>query len=114
MRCPSSPGHGIESRPGSSFWYFTHITLRPLVFVDGTGAGVVGPQESAMGKIVLDLSGRQQRQFGVDRERETLVRGAQCALDSGGLVAAREDEPEIARPFGQRQQQLIRLGADVN
>src|SRR3954464_9547103 len=29
MRWPSSPGQGGASRPGSSFWNFTHMTLRP-------------------------------------------------------------------------------------
>ena len=31
MRWPSSPGHGGASSPGSSFWNFTHMTLRPLL-----------------------------------------------------------------------------------
>src|SRR5260221_9281247 len=105
MRWPSGPGHGIESRPGSSFWNFTHMTLRPLVLVDAPGAGEAeGPQESAMDKIVMHI----------DREREARVRGPQRLLDERGAGRAREDEPEIARAFRQRHQQLIRLRGDLD
>src|SRR3954454_17396239 len=63
MRWPSSPGHGTVSSPGSSFWNLTHMTLRPLVLVEGPDAGAVGPQESAMKPIVVDLAGGQHREF---------------------------------------------------
>src|SRR4051794_12328228 len=108
MRWPSSPGHGTVSRPGSSFWNLTHMTLRPLVFVEGRGAGAVGPQESAMKPIVVDLAGGQHREFQVHRERQPRVRVAKGALDRVRAIGAREDEPEIAGPFGQRHEPLIR------
>src|SRR3954471_4285881 len=62
MRWPRSPGHGTLSRPGSSFWNLTHITVRPLLLVEGAGVGVDGPQESAMEKIVVDLAGADDRE----------------------------------------------------
>src|ERR1041385_8972922 len=40
MRCPSSPGQGGTSRPGSSFWNFTQLTVRPLLLPTGAVAGV--------------------------------------------------------------------------
>src|SRR5687767_14358852 len=46
MRCPSSPGHGGASSPGSSFWNFWQNTIRPLVLPDG---GCVGPAHPLMG-----------------------------------------------------------------
>src|SRR3954469_8280418 len=103
MRWPSSPGHGIESRPGSSFWNFTHITVRPLLLVEGTDAGELdGPQASAMQKIVVYFV------------RQPRVRLPQRALHVSGGRRAREDESQIARAFGQRHQQLIRLRRDVD
>src|SRR2546428_6292308 len=109
MRCPSSPGQGGESRPASSFWNFTHMTLRPLLLVAGAAAAWECPQESAMLLIVVDLRGREHRQLGVDRKPQMRVRGAQRALDAGRRGGAGEDEPEVAGAFRQRQQQLIRL-----
>src|SRR5476649_1016292 len=78
MRWPSGPGQGIVSRPGSSFWYLTHMTMRPLLFVDapGAGSGAEGPQESAMEKIVVYLPRGQQRELGIDGEHQTRVRVA--------------------------------------
>src|ERR1700738_5701726 len=101
MRCPRSPGQGIVSSPGSSFWNFTHITLRPLVLVEapGAGNGTDGPQESAMKEIVVDLAGREHRQFRIDREHEARVREAQRLLHERRGGGAGEDEPEIARAF---------------
>src|ERR1043165_1828197 len=40
MRCPSSPDQGGTSRPGSSFWNFTQLTVRPLLLPTGAVAGV--------------------------------------------------------------------------
>src|SRR5882724_9215463 len=110
MRCPRSPGQGIESSPGSSFWNLTHMTLRPLVLVEapGAGTGADGPQESAMKKIVVDLAWREHRQCRVDRERQMGMRGAERLLDERRPRRPREDESEIARALGQRHQQLIR------
>src|SRR5260221_1537002 len=114
MRCPRSPGQGTESSPGSSFWNFTHLTLRPLVLVEArvAGDGADGPQESAMKTIVVDLAGREHRQCGVDREHQTGMRGAERLLDERRPRRAREDESEIARAFGQWHQQLIRFRGD--
>src|SRR3954471_18087284 len=88
MRWPSSPGHGTVSRPGSSFWNLTHMTLRPLLFVEGPGAGAVGPQESAMKAIVVDLARGQHREFQVHRERQPRVRVAKRPLDGVGAFGA--------------------------
>src|SRR4029079_13283831 len=77
IRWPSSPGQGGESRPGSSFWNLTHMTLRPLVFVDGVDAAGEGPQESAMLKIVVDLCRGEDREFGVDGKRQLRMSVAQ-------------------------------------
>src|SRR5712671_1284151 len=88
MRWPSSPGHGLVSRPGSSFWNFTHMTVRPLLLVEGAEAGNEGPQESAMKKIVVHF------------ERQPRVRLANRALNAVGAWGAREDETEIAGAFG--------------
>src|SRR5437764_5170039 len=106
MRWPSSPGHGGESRPASSFWNFLQNTLRPLLLPTVTGALCECPQESAMLLIVVDLRGRDDRQLGVDGKGQARVRGAQRAVDAAGLRGAGEDEPEIARALRQRQQQL--------
>src|SRR5580765_3617690 len=116
IRGPSSPGHGIESIAGSSFWNLTHMTLRPLVLVEapGAGNGAEGPQESAMLKIVVDLTGAEDREFWIDCEHEVRVRGAQRLFNQAGPLGTREDEPQIARAFGQRHQQLIRFGGDVD
>src|SRR5213082_2418873 len=107
MRWPSSPGQGGESRPASSFWNFTHMTLRPLLLVAGAGAACECPQESAMLLIVVDLRVREHRQLGVDGKPQVRVRGAQRPLDAVRRGGTGEDEPEIARAFRQRQQQLI-------
>src|SRR3954467_608976 len=96
MRWPSSPGHGGESRPGSSFWNLTHMTLRPLALVEGVDAAGDGPQESAMLKIVVDLRGREDREFGVDGKRQPGVRVGERGGHGGRVRCAREDEPEIA------------------
>src|SRR5262252_6668885 len=105
MRWPSSPGHGGESRPGSSFWNFLQNTMRPLLLPTVTGAACDGcPQESAMALIVVDLGGGEDREFGIDGEREARVRVAKRALDVGRRLGAREDEPEVARALRQRQQ----------
>src|SRR5476651_538427 len=76
MRWPSSPGHGTVSSPGSSFWYFTHMTMRPLLLVEPPGAscGAEGPQESAMERIVVYLLRREHRELCLDREDEAGVR----------------------------------------
>src|SRR5260221_8004696 len=112
MRCPSSPGHGGASRPGSSFWNFTHMTLRPLVFVDGDGAAE-GPQESAMEKIVVDLRRWKHGEIRIDREAKPRVRRAKGRFHRIGVRRAREDEAQITRPFRQRHEQLIDLRRDV-
>src|SRR6266850_893830 len=109
MRCPSSPGQGGESRPASSFRNFTHMTLRPLVLVAGAAGAWECPQESAMSLIVVDLRRGEHREFGIDGKRQARVRGAQRVLDVAGAIGAREDEPEIARAFWQRQEQVIRF-----
>ena len=36
-------GHGGESRPGISFWNFTHFTIRPLLFPTGPCCCGAGP-----------------------------------------------------------------------
>src|SRR5262245_56034669 len=103
MRCPSSPGHGGESRPGSSFWNFLQNTLRPLLLPTMAGSLCDGcPQESAMPPIVVDLRPGDDRQFGIDRERQSRVRDAQRALDFVGHRAAGKDEPEVAGAFRKR------------
>src|SRR5476649_2386469 len=112
MRWPSSPGHGTVSSPGSSFWNFTHITLRPLLLVDWAGGGAGAPQESAMLEIVMDLSGREHRQLGIDLERQVRVRRPQRPIDIARLPGAREDEAQITGAFRQRHEQLIRLRGD--
>src|SRR4029077_2238714 len=114
MRWPSSPGHGGVSRPASSFWNFTHITFRPLLFVAGAAACAECPQESAMLLIVIDLCSREHREFRIDLERETTMGGAERAIDVGRIRSVREDEPEIACAFGQRHEQLIRLRGDAH
>src|SRR5438105_3146385 len=112
MRWPSSPGHGGASRPGSSFWNFAHITVRPLLLVDGAGACEC-PQESAMLQIVLDLCRSEHRELSVDRDRQTRVRSAERFLDRPRRRGAREDEAEITGALRQRQQQLVGLGGDM-
>src|SRR5712692_8385673 len=107
MRCPSSPGQGGASRPASSFWNFTHMTLRPLLLVAGAAGAWVCPQESAMLLIVVDLRGRKHGEFGIDGKRQPRLRGAKRGCDLLGTIGAREDEPEIAGAFWQRHQQLI-------
>src|SRR5579872_2055886 len=111
MRWPSSPGHGTVSSPGSSFWNFTHITLRPLVLVAGA-EGVAGPQESAMRRIVPQLVRRQHGEFGIDLEGEARVRLAQRALDVSRGLGAREDEAEVTGALRQRHEDLIGLRRD--
>src|SRR6185503_9934913 len=100
MRWPSSPGQGAESRPGSSFWNLTHITLRPLVLVDGVAGADECPQESAMLQIVVDLRGREHRELRIDREDEARVRSRERLADLAGARRAREEEAEIARALG--------------
>src|SRR5258706_12514493 len=100
MRCPSSPGHGGESRPASSFWNFTHFTFRPLLFVAGAAGCAECPQESAMASIVVDLRSGEQREFRIDPEREARGRVAQPAIDVGRIGRPPENEPEIARALG--------------
>src|SRR5262245_33668578 len=108
MRCPSSPGQGGESSPGSSFRNFAHITVRPLLLVEGVDAA--GPQGSAMLLIVVDRRGGKHREFRRDVERKPSVRVAKRTFDVSRGGRAREDEPEITRSFRQRNQQLIRFG----
>src|SRR5712691_2377672 len=108
MRCPSSPGQGGESSPGSSFWNFAHITFRPLLLVAGAGAGEC-PQESAMPPIVVDLRRLEYGEFGIDGKPDAGVRHAQRALDLVSTAGACKDEPEIARALRQRHQHLIRF-----
>src|SRR5262249_48968254 len=99
MRWPSSPGHGGESSPGSSFRNFAHITVRPLLLVEGAAGCAEGPQGSAMVLIVVDCRAGQHREFGCDVEREARMRVAQRACDVSSGRGTREDESEIARTF---------------
>src|ERR1700758_2911724 len=101
MRWPSSPGQGGASRPASSFWNFTHMTLRPLALVAGTAGACECPQESAMRLIVVDLRCGEQREFRINRNPQLRVGRAKRALDIGACGGARENEPEITRALGQ-------------
>src|ERR1700758_1808051 len=100
MRWPSSPGQGGASRPASSFWNFTHMTLRPLVLVAGAAGACECPQESAMRLIVVDLRGGQQREFLIDGKPQVRVGGAKRALDIAAGRGARENKSEVAGAFG--------------
>src|SRR5712692_5262510 len=90
------------------------MTLRPLLFSAPAGGAAceVCPQESAMVQIVVYLRRREYREFRIDGEREARVRCTQGSLDLVSAIGAREDESEVARALGQRQQQLIRLRRD--
>ena len=65
--------------------------------------------------IVSDLRACQQREFGLNPERKTLMRGPQGSVNRVALVRPREDEAEVAGTLGQRNQPLIRFGgyADI-
>src|SRR3954447_3723346 len=116
MRWPSSPGQGTVSKPGSSFWNFTHITFRPLVLVDAAAVSGCpeGPQESAMVAIVMHLAHREHRPLRIDGENEARMRRAQCGIDLNGMRPARENEPQVAGPLWKRNKPLVRLGGDLN
>src|SRR5438045_6358808 len=107
MRCPSSPGHGASSRPGRSFWNLTQKTFRPLLLPAGGFGDAVCPQLSAM-------AGLYHLPFRVDRELQQRVRLAKRAFDEGRRRSAREDETEIARPFGQRHEPLVDFRGDLH
>ena len=62
-----------------------------------------------MMKIVWYLRRIEHWEFRIDREVESRVRRAQRLLDDGRPLRAREDEPKIARTFGEWQQPLIDL-----
>src|ERR1051325_1199919 len=124
MRCPSSPGHGGESRPGSSFWNFLQKTVRPDLLPTGCCEGD-GPQISAMAGLYCSPEGRRYEPATLQRgapygelwrdgETQAAVRVAQRGGDGLVRLRAREDEPEIACAFRQRQQQLVHLRRDAH
>ena len=67
-----------------------------------------------MDRIVVYLARGEYRQLRSDGEHEAGMGVPQRPLDIVCAIRAREDEPQVARAFGQRHEQLIRLRRDVD